>query len=86
MAQNTDVDFDLQQVATALAHPRQDQPVIDINHERGFIDYKGKLGKASTMTVFQQTGYVVAGVNSDIDELASDECRIWFSKPDDLDP
>ena len=86
MTQNTDVDFDLQQVATALAHPRQDQPVIDINHERGFIDYKGKLGKASTMAVFQQTGYVVAAVHSDIDELASDECRIWFSKPDDLDP
>ena len=86
MTEATNVDWDLQQVATALAHPREDQPVIDINHERGFIDYKGKLGKASTMTVYQQTEYVVAAVYSDIDELASDECRIWFSKADNLDP
>jgi len=83
MTQNT--NWNLQAVASALAEPRDDQPVIDINHEHGFIDYKGKLGKVSLAFAYQDTGYVVTGVCSDVDELGDDECRIWLSPVEDLD-
>lgn len=71
-------------VAELIAKPRDDDPVVRIRPQFGYLDVRGKVGKASSALAFAGTEYVISGVCSDIDELADDETRVWLSKPDEL--
>jgi hypothetical protein len=75
---------ELHRVAELIAQPRGDDPVVRIRPQFDYLDVQGKIGKGSSALVFADTGYVISGVATDIDELAEDETRVWLSTPDEL--
>jgi hypothetical protein len=75
---------ELHRVAELIAQPREDDPVVRIRPQFGYLDVRGKIGKGSSALVFADTGYVISGVSTDIDELNEDETRVWLSTPDEL--
>lgn len=71
--------------AEAIARPRGDDPVVRIRPGFGYLDIRGKIGKGSVAMLHAETNLVISGVNSDIDELAAGETRIWLCEsPTDI--
>ena len=85
MSQTMTQSDPIHDIAAVLDGPRTPNIVTRTRPQFGYIDIKGKIGKAATATILSETGYVVSGVSSDIDELAVDETRVWFEPVDELD-
>lgn len=70
--------------AELISAPRTDDPVVRIRPGMGYVDVCGKVGQLSTAVMASETGYVISGVCSNIDELALAETRVWLTHIEEL--